>query len=438
MKMKTQTLPFMPADILLPKNCSMPLWSVVACDQYTSQPEYWERVEQNVGEEYSTLRMVLPESHLKMSDVENRIIEINQTMTRYLQNDVFQEYPNSLIYVERSLSNGKLRRGLIGKADLEQYDYRPNFGGMIRATEGTVVERIPPRMRVRENAPLEFPHILLLMDDIECSVVEPLGKQTGEMKLLYDFELMEGGGHIQGWLLTQAHVAQVAQALEKLSDPKIFSRKYGTEEGTVMLFAVGDGNHSLATAKECYEQEKQRTKPEQWSDLRSRYALVELGNLHDESLEFEPIHRIVMGVEPEKLLSDLCERLPGAYIGEGEGYGFQYVYAGQRGAITIANPKYQLPVAALQNFLDAWMKEHTEAEVDYIHGADVAVELAEKPQTIAFLLPAMEKKELFPSVIYDGVLPRKTFSVGEARDKRFYLEGRRIQGRDKRESSGHA
>lgn len=425
--MKIQTLPFMPADILLPKNCSMTLWSVVACDQYTSQPEYWERVEQSVGEEYSTLRMVLPEGHLKMPDVETRIMEINQTMIQYLQEGIFQQYTDNLIYVERSLSNGKLRRGLIGKVDLEQYDYRPNSSAMIRATEGTVVDRIPPRVRVRENAPLEFPHILLLMDDIERTVVEPLGERTGEMRLLYDFELMEGGGHIQGWLLTEAHRSQVEQSLKKLSAPQMFNRRYGTEDVPVMLFAVGDGNHSLATAKECYEQEKRRTKPEQWSDLLSRYALVELGNLHDESLEFQPIHRIVTGVGPEKLLKDLCERLPGAYIGEGEGHRLRYFYAGRQGTITIANPEYQLPVATLQSFLDGWLNEHTEAEVDYIHGADIAVELAEKPQSIAFLLPAMEKTELFPSVIHDGVLPRKTFSIGEAKDKRFYLEGRCIR-----------
>ena len=427
--MKIQTLPFMPADILLPKNCPMPLWSVVACDQYTSQPEYWERVEQNVGEAYSTLRMVLPESYLKETDVETRIMEIDQTMIRYLQEGVFQKYPDSLIYVERSLSNGKLRRGLIGKVDLEQYDYRPNSGAMIRATEKTVIERIPPRVKVRKNAPLEFPHILLLMDDVERSVVEPLGKRSGEMELLYDFELMENGGRVRGWLLTEEHKVQVAQALEKLSDSETFNRKYGTEDMPVMLFAVGDGNHSLATAKECYEQEKQRTKPEQWPDLLSRYALVELGNLHDESLEFEPIHRVVMGTEPEKLLKDLCEQLPGAHIGEGEGHRFRYCYAGQQGTITIANPEYQLPVAALQNFLDAWLQEHTQAEMDYIHGEEVAVELAEKPQSIAFLLPVMEKRELFPTVIRDGVLPRKTFSMGEAQDKRFYLEGRCIQNR---------
>ncbi len=425
--MNTHTLPFVPADILLPKDCSMELWSVVACDQYTSQPEYWQRVDERVGKEPSTLRMVLPESCLKNPDVEMQIMEVNNTMSQYLRQGIFQEHPDSMIYVERCISNGKIRRGLIGKVDLSQYDYEPGSDAMIRATEGTVLERIPPRVKVRKNASIEFPHILLLMDDVERTVVEPLGEQTGEMELLYDFELMEGGGHIKGWMLTDAHKEQVNQALEKLADPQEFNDKYGTENLPVMLFAVGDGNHSLATAKECYERRKMLTEPEQWPDLMSRYALVELGNLHDDSLEFEPIHRIVVGVDPEKLLKAMCEGIPSARMGEGEGHVLYYSYAGQEGAVTVAKPECQLPVATLQNFLDDWMKANKQAEIDYIHGADVARELAKNPDTIAFLLPAMGKEELFPTVIHDGVLPRKTFSMGEAQDKRFYLEGRRIR-----------
>ena len=420
-------LPFVPADILLPQNCAMELWSVVACDQYTSQPEYWQRVDERIGKEPSTLRMVLPESCLKNPDVELQIMEVNNTMSQYLRQGVFQEYPDSLIYVERCISNGKIRRGLIGKVDLAQYDYEPGSDAMIRATEGTVLERIPPRVKVRKNASIEFPHILLLMDDMERTVVEPLGELTGEMELLYDFELMEGGGHIRGWLLKDTHKVQVAQAMEKLADPQAFNDRYGTKDLPVMLFAVGDGNHSLATAKECYERSKMLTDPEQWPNLMSRYALAELGNLHDESLEFEPIHRIVMGVDPEKLLKAMREGIPGACMGEGEGHVLRYSYAGQEGAITVAKPECQLTVATLQNFLDDWMKTHKEAEIDYIHGADVARELAKKPDTIAFLLPSMGKEELFPTVIHDGVLPRKTFSMGEAQDKRFYLEGRRIR-----------
>lgn len=424
MYMKLHTLPFLPADILLPKDCSMPVWSVVACDQYTSQPEYWKRVEQRIGTEPSTLGMILPESRLKDPDVETQIAQINNTMTQNLQQGIFREYPNSMIYVERSISNGKIRRGLIGKVDLARYDYTPNSSSMIRATEGTILERIPPRVMVRKNAPIEFPHILLLMDDIERTVVEPLTALTGEMELLYDFELMEGGGHIKGWMLTEEHKAQVAQSLEKLADHQTVQ---GKEQQSMMLFAVGDGNHSLATAKECYEQQKQSTRPEEWSDLLSRYALVELGNLHDESLEFEPIHRLITGVAPEQLLKDMCEVLPSAYMGEGAGHVFRYSYGEQQGAVTVESPECLLPVATLQNFLDGWLKEHKQAEVDYIHGEQAAVELAKNPQSIAFLLPPMEKINLFPTIVRDGALPRKTFSMGEAQDKRFYLEGRRIR-----------
>lgn len=425
--MELKQLPFLSADILLPQNCEMELWSVVACDQYTSQPEYWQRVEDRVGKNPSALRLVLPESHLKNPDVEMEIMEINNTMTRYLRDGVLKEYPQSLIYVERVISNGKIRRGLIGKLDLAQYDYEPGSDAMVRATEGTVLERIPPRVAVRKNAPVELPHVLLLADDRERTVVEPLGEQTENMQLLYDFELMEGGGHIRGWKLTDAQVEQVSGALATLADADAFNAKYGTKDLPVMLFAVGDGNHSLATAKECYERRKKLTNPEQWPDLPSRYALVELGNLHDESLEFEPIHRIVTGVEPEQLLKDLLDAYPGAYQGEGEGHVLCYTFADEEGAITVPNPENQLAVATLQNFLDLWLQKHPEAAIDYIHGGDVTRELSQKPGTIGFLLPSMGKEELFPTVIHDGVLPRKTFSMGEAQDKRFYLEGRRIR-----------
>ncbi len=421
------TLPFGPADILLPQNCDMALWSVVACDQYTSQPEYWQRVEQRVGKAPSTLRLILPESRLKAPDVEMEIMEVNNTMSRYLRENIFREYPQSLVYVERTLSNGKIRRGLVGKMDLAQYDYEPGSDAMVRATEGTVLSRIPPRVAVRKNAPVELPHVMLLADDRECTVVEPLAHQTGEMELVYDFELMEQGGHIRGWLLTGGQMEQVACALKALADPAAFNAKYGTQDLPVMLFAVGDGNHSLATAKECYERRKKLTRPEQWPDLPSRYALVELGNLHDESLEFEPIHRILTEVEPQQLLDDLKAAFPGAYEGEGEGHVLQYAFNGREGAITVPAPEAQLAVATLQNFLDLWLAEHEGAGIDYIHGADVAKELANRPDAIAFLLPAMGKEELFPTVIHDGVLPRKTFSMGEAHDKRFYLEGRRIR-----------
>lgn len=423
-----ERLPFKPAEILIPRDCDLSLWSVVACDQYTSQPEYWQRVEERVGKEPSTLRLILPESRLEGPDVENDIMEINGTMAQYLRQERFTALPAALIYVERVLDCGKVRRGLVGMVDLETYDYEPGSGAAVRATEGTVLSRIPPRVAVRKNAPIELPHVMLLTDDPECTVIEPLAEYKARMEPVYDFELMERGGHITGWKLGQEELAQVAERLNALADPAAFKEKYGLEkELPVLLFAVGDGNHSLATAKECYERQKKLTDPAEWPNLPARYALCELVNLHDESLEFEPIHRVVFGVEPEQLLSALKERYPGAEEGVGEGHVLKYVYGQTQGAVTVPDPAAQLPVGTLQSFLDDYLAAHLQAKVDYIHGDDVVEQLSAKPSAIGFLLPPMGKEELFPTVIHDGVLPRKTFSMGEAHDKRFYLEARRIR-----------
>ena len=260
--------PFQSANILLPQNCDLSLWSVVACDQYTSQPEYWQRVEERVGRAPSALRLILPESCLEGPNVETDIMEINTTMTRYLREGRFKEYPNSLFYVERTLDCGKTRRGLIGMVDLEQYDYEPGSGAPIRATEGTVLSRIPPRVAVRKNAPIELPHVMLLADDPGKTVIEPLSGKTESMEPVYDFELMERGGHMKGWKLGEQEQEQVFAALEALADPDAFQTRYGLKEKLpVLLFAVGDGNHSLATAKECYERAKKLTPPEQWLSL---------------------------------------------------------------------------------------------------------------------------------------------------------------------------
>lgn len=420
-------LPFHPADILLPQGDDLSLWSVVACDQYTSQPEYWQRVEERVGKAPSALRLILPESCLEGPGLETDIMEINQTMTLYLRENIFKKYPQSLIYVERTLGSGKVRRGLVGMVDLEQYDYESGSSAMIRATEGTVLSRIPPRVAVRKHAPIELPHVMLLCDDPDRTLIEPLGKQTGEMQSLYDFELMEGGGHIRGWRLGALQVNRVARALSALADPAAFNARYGTVDQPVMLFAVGDGNHSLATAKECYERRKRLTRPEQWPDLPSRYALVELDNLHDDSLEFQPIHRLLTNLDPKELIGGLLSSYPGAFEGEGDGHVLRYFYGYTEGAVTVPHPTAQLPVGTLQNFLDQWLRTHSGADIDYIHGGDVARQLAARPRSIAFLLPAMAKEQLFPTIIHDGVLPLKTFSMGEARDKRFYLEARKIR-----------
>ncbi len=423
------SLPFRPADILLPRNCDYDKWAVVACDQYTSQPEYWERVEGRVGRAPSALRLILPESSLDGPQVEMDITDINATMAAYLREGRFKTLPGAMIYIERTLHSGRLRRGLVGMADLKDYDYEPGSDALIRATEGVVMSRIPPRIAVRKNAPIELPHAMLLTDDPQRTVIEPLSAQTASMELLYDFDLMEQGGHVKGWLLGERQLEQVAAALSALADPAAFNARYGVRDQPVMLFAMGDGNHSLATAKECYERQKRLVPPEKWDVIPARFALCELVNLHDGSLEFEPIHRVVFHTEPDALLDALIRAFPGARRGAGSvenGLPLRYVSAGGEGVITLPRSAAHMPVGALQGFLDDYLMAH-KGRVDYIHGEDVAREFAARPGNIAFLLPPMDKEALFPSVIHDGVLPRKTFSMGEAHDKRFYLEARKIR-----------
>ena len=421
-----QGLPFGPADILLPQNCDLTKWAVVACDQYTSQPEYWQRVERFVGSAPSALHLILPESSLDGPSVETDIMDVTNTMSRYLREGLFRTCPNALIYVERTLESGKVRKGLVGMVDLEAYDYEAGAATAIRCTEGTIMSRIPPRVAVRKNAPVELPHVMLLTDDPAGTVIAPLAAAKGRLEKCYDFELMEHSGHLRGWLLDEDEQGRVARALKALADPDAFRARYGADAGEVLLFAVGDGNHSLATAKECYERQKSMTPEAQWADLPARYALVELVDLHDPALEFEPIHRVLFGVEPAALLSALAAAFPGAHEVEGKGHVLRYIHAGGQGAITVPHPTAQLAVGTLQPFLDGYVKAHG-GRIDYIHGDDVARQLGRQPGNLAFLLPAMGKDQLFPTVIHDGVLPRKTFSMGHAHDKRFYLEARKIR-----------
>ena len=425
--MSERTFPpvFGPADILLPKAGSdMTKWAVVACDQFTSQPEYWQAVEETVGKAPSTLRLILPEAHLGDSAVETKIAAIDETMEQYLAEGLFETHSNSLIYMERTQSDGRIRRGLIGMVDLEQYDFTPGSGALIRATEGTVLERIPPRVRVRQDAALELPHVMLLIDDPERTVIEPLAEDAERCAPLYDFELQQGGGHLRGWLVAKARQQTVLDALDALADPALTEKKYGLPGAATLLFAVGDGNHSLATAKACYEAQKQSVPPEQWAELPARYALVEVVNNHDPALQFEPIHRVLFGVEPEQVVEELLAHYPGAFRGEGSGHVLRYVSGQGIGAVTVPQPESQLEVGTLQSFLDAWLKT---GEVDYVHGDDTAAALGSQPGNMAFLLPAMGKEQLFKTVMADGVLPRKTFSMGHAQDKRYYVEARKIR-----------
>ena len=414
-----------PAEILLPREADMTKWAVVACDQFTSQSEYWEAVEKTVGEAPSTLHLVLPEIKLNSPQVGEHIAQINATMEQYLEDGVFEAYPQSFFYMERTQADGKVCQGLIGMVDLEEYDFLPGSRKRIRATEGTVLERIPPRVQVRQCAAVELPHIILLIDDAEKTVIEPLAQKRETMKSLYDFDLQQGGGHLSGWLVEKEDQVRIADALAALGTPQQMERKYGVKDD-VLLYAVGDGNHSLATAKQCYENLKKIAPKEKWATLPGRYALVEVMNNHSDALEFEPIHRVLFGVEPEKLIEAFLAYYPGAHEGAGEGHSISYVYEGRSGVLTVPNPKSQLAVGTLQNFLDAYLKDHP-AQIDYIHGDDVTTQLGSKTGNMGFLLPAMAKEDLFKTVLHDGALPRKTFSMGHAYDKRYYVEARKIR-----------
>jgi len=413
---------FYGSDILLPNVESMERWAVVACDQFTSQPDYWERVEQFVGDAPSALRLILPEAHLKAPDVADRIRTIKENMDEYLQNGVFRELPSSMVYVERQQSDGTIRRGLVGMVDLDCYEYTPGNSALIRATEATVTDRIPPRARVRRDAPVELPHVMLLIDDPQGTVIEPLSAETERMETLYDFDLMEQGGHITGHLVRQDQQEAISKALTMLCDRRVQEEKYGLADAAPLLFAVGDGNHSLATAKACYEEKKPVAGGE---NTPARYALVEVVNLHDPALVFEPIHRVVFGVPPEELLSAFQKAYPDAYFGKGEGHTVEVVYGDQDLFVTVPHPKKQLAVATLQSFLDDYLPEHG-GEIDYIHGDDVTRRLGSQAGNMGFLLPALGKDQLFKTVMADGVLPRKTFSMGHACDKRYYIEARKI------------
>lgn len=408
---------FKAANILLPNVESIEKWSVIACDQYTSQPEYWTRVRENIGEEISSLNLILPEA--EMGNMDNRIERINKNMDEYMNTGVFKEYENVYVYVERTLSNGTIRKGIVGMVDLEEYDYSDNATTSIRATERTVEERIPPRMNIRRNASLEMPHILLLCDDEKHELIESVEAIKERCPKLYDFDLMENGGHITGWLIEGKNVSIFDNKLEEYNE--VTKAKYTSIGKAPMLYAMGDGNHSLATAKACYEELKRLNSDRDMSTHPARYALLELENIHDDSQQFEPIHRIVTDINPEKLIQELKKNICAP-----EGHRIAY-YIGEKEEIVYLDKKLgELPVAVLQKFLDEYLPK-TSGKIDYIHGTDVVKKLAMKENSVGFILPVIEKSQLFKGIIMDGVLPRKTFSMGHANEKRYYIEGRRIK-----------
>jgi hypothetical protein len=451
----TTTLPAgyrVPLTLLPGPAVDLTRWAVIACDQFTSEPEYWQQVAGLVGDAPSTYRLILPEAHLDTPGETERTASIRRAMQDYLERGLFVEH-DGLILVERQVG-GKTRHGIMLALDLEEYDYRRGSTSLIRATEGTILERIPPRVRIRSGAPLELPHILVLIDDPERTVIEPLASARRGHRVLYDFDLMLGSGHLTGYAVGQSAAARALIALGGLADPKSFARRYGLgPDAPVLLFAMGDGNHSLATAKAIWEQ----IKPQAGMDHPARYALVEVENIHDAGLEFEPILRVLFEVkgDPVRSMSDFypdrCRFTPCANAGEmaalvdrpgglehrnrngtthrdyaGTAQAIGVVTAGSCGVITVSDPPSNLPVGTLQNFLDAWGKEGGFAKIDYVHGADIAARLGSQPGNAGFYLPAISKGDFFKTVILDGALPRKTFSMGEAREKRFYMEARRI------------
>ncbi|ORJ62212.1 DUF1015 domain-containing protein [Geothermobacter hydrogeniphilus] len=434
-------------QILLPQdNVDLARWAVIACDQYTSQPDYWQQVAEQVGESPSTLKLTFPEVYLEQPDKAERIRAINKTMRDYLDQGVLRPLPEGFVLVDRRTSQVPSRKGLMVALDLEQYDYRPGSGSLIRATEGTILDRLPPRIQVREQACLELPHIMVLIDDPGQTVIEPLFKE--QLPPLYDFELMAGGGHLRGWQVSEQRLLrQVADALAALAEPKAFAARYQVENQSPLLYAMGDGNHSFATAKAIWEQLKaEASDPAAIMDHPARWALVELVNLHDPGLEFEAIHRVLFGIETTQLLV----RMEAYYRQFGCGFVWQeldsveavmaevdqevkegvhrlpLIAGGRCGVVEIGRPASNLAVGTLQAFLDQ-LAAQEDVRIDYIHGADVVTELGSRPGNAGFYLPAISKFELFRTIILDGALPRKTFSMGEADEKRFYLECRKIK-----------
>ncbi len=432
-------------NILLPQpNVDMQQWAVIACDQYTSDRDYWQRLQQQTADSVSTLNLVFPEVYLEDADGDQRIATINQNMEKYLADGSLTEQSPGFILVDRKTCEVESRKGLIVALDLDQYDYTCGAQSLIRATEGTILDRLPPRIKVRENAPIELPHIMVLIDDPAMTVIEPLFNE--QLETVYDFELLENGGHLKGSRVDQPQlIKQVVAALEKLADPEDYKVKYNVD-GEVMLYAMGDGNHSFATAKAIWEKLKAEADDSvEIMNHPARFALVELVNVHDSGLEFEAIHRVLFDVDCDHLKQQMesffadrntpmtftpCDSLAGAEAAVSAASGvhaFPVVLAGNFGVCSVANPEFNLVVATLQGFLDQYLADNSSVKVDYIHGDQTVTDLGTQNECAGFYLPAISKHDLFKTILLDGALPRKTFSMGEADEKRFYLECRRIQ-----------
>ena len=426
------------SGVLLPREGIAPeKWAVVACDQYTSQPEYWKNAMGFVGDSPSTLNLILPEVYLETPREEELVSEVNRNMKKYLEENILVKQKPGFVLVDRKTSKASSRKGLVVGLDLEQYDFREGSKTLIRATEGTLVDRLPPRIKVRKDAPIELPHIMVLIDDPDKTIIEPLFDM--DLEKIYDFELMMQSGHIKGYRIDNENtINTIAEKLAQLSDPETFNQKYNVENQAVLLYAMGDGNHSFATAKAIWEElKKSGQSTEEIMSHPARYALVELVNLHDDGLEFEPIHRVVFNVDTK----DMFEKMDAFYSAQGSELSIKkvesepetenahvvsFVTGNETGALIIKNPKLILEVATLQSFLDSYLENNKQAKLDYVHGKEVVSELGSKPGNVGFFLEPMSKHALFKTIILDGALPQKTFSMGEADEKRFYLECRKI------------
>jgi hypothetical protein len=422
------------ADIMIPKEgTDLSRWAVVACDQYTSEPEYWERADAFVGDAPSTLRLIFPECYLGKPGSGARIDRINEAMAEYVRKGLFETYEQSFFLVHRTTGDKKAGRwGLLVAIDLEQYDYAPDSRSLVRATEGTILSRIPPRKEIRRNAILELPHIMVLISDEKRSVIEPLARKRQQLEKAYETNLMEGGGHLEAWVVDdEQDFSMVADALEAM--------KGRLDPENPLLFAMGDGNHSLATAKSCWEDIKQGLGPDERETHPARYALVELENIYDPALEFEPIHRVLFGLDRKTFESRLAahagsftatkaknlQALHEAVNEPGDGQRFGFCDASGLYLYTVTAPAASIAAGTLQLVIDDLLAEKL-AEVDYIHGEQVAENLGSKDGNCGLILPDVSKETFFDTIIADNALPRKTFSMGEAHEKRYYMEARRI------------
>lgn len=450
LKMKTlKELGLAVPEILLPKKIDTEKWAVIACDQYTQNKEYWENVKKICGTEPSALNLILPEIYLGEKDKTQRIEKIRSTMNEYLKNGVFAEPKKEFIYIERTTAYGRKRCGLLAAIDLDSYEWKPFSKALVRATEATIVERLPPRMEIRKGAPLELPHIMLLVNDAHCSLVEQTGeavKKSGK-KPEYSGTLMQNGGEITGWgIESDQEIAEIEKKLNEIAEQNTES------DGSVFLFAVGDGNHSLATAKAVWEEHKKALIAEGKSEqeIQSspvRYAMAEIVNLYDAGLTFEPIHRVLFNCNPKKIIDFLAEKFEGSIAeyedeiqlaaavkdsSKGANFGFCFTESGKTRFCAILTQIKELAVARLQPKLDDFINAENSAgkgssiEIDYIHGEKDLLELGKKENSLAILLPPISKDSFFATINGSGPLPRKSFSMGEADEKRFYMESRRL------------